>query len=43
MKGLTIRLIVREHLCGISKVPKGFPKFPLGTFNITHKNSQTTG
>ena len=27
--GLVVHPIVREHLCGISKIPIGFSKFPL--------------
>ena len=29
MKRLVVHPVVREHLCGILKVPKGFPKFPM--------------
>ena len=29
MKGLVVHLIVWDHLCGILKVPMGFPKFSM--------------
>ena len=29
MKGLIVHPAIWEHLCGILKVPKGFPKFPM--------------